>query len=563
MIWRNPVAWLGLATLLIPVLIHLLVRHRAEPRPFPSLRFVRPTRLASVRRKMISDWPLLLVRMAMLAAAVAALADPFWMTAARRAEWSERQARAIVVDTTPSVTSPTGAGGAGGASSVGGAGGAADASRSLVERETESAFRAETFGTKNVTDGIRRAAAWLRTAPPARRELVVISDFQLGALDPASLRDIPPYVGIRLVRTPGAPVTRTVDGQARTQNAAAGGFTLRNPRVTLNASETAVTWNDAASPPSSSSSPRIEIDASDDAATKTADITLRPFDLKLRGGAADRPFLLAAAEAVLAQGVPVAASASGVRHAATIIVADEATNYGLGAVIAPWQVDAARAIATDTALTRAVGRATAATSAARSANTATIGAPATASSAPSPSGSAASASAATRRAAETTASGSSTSESPSSEAAAKSRRASNAPSNVTAPWIVLMRDAGGAPVILAAAEGANANARMLLWSRIEAAGEASALLIRATLRALAGPDAFGEAEVIAIPDTTLAQWQRPASEPPASEWRDVEGNDRRWLWGAVLVLIVVEQVLRRRARHADAQTDRKVYEHAA
>ena len=206
MIWRNPVAWLGLATLLIPVAIHLLVRHRAEPRPFPSLRFVQPTRLASVRRKMISDWPLLLIRMAMLAAAVAALADPLWQSAARRAEWNARQARAIVVDTTPSVSRSA----------------RGDAVRSLVQREAASAFRAETFGTKDVADGIRRAAAWLRTAPPARRELVVISDFQLGALDAAMLRDIPSHVGIRFVRSSAAPVTRTADGQPRTQRTARG-----------------------------------------------------------------------------------------------------------------------------------------------------------------------------------------------------------------------------------------------------------------------------------------------------------------------------------------------------
>ena len=75
----------------------------------------------------------------------------------------------------------------------------------------------------------RKASAarptWLRTAPPARRELVVISDFQLGALDAAMLRDLPSHVGIRLVRTSGAPVTRTADGQPRTQRttASAGG----------------------------------------------------------------------------------------------------------------------------------------------------------------------------------------------------------------------------------------------------------------------------------------------------------------------------------------------------
>jgi hypothetical protein len=523
MIWRNPVAWFGLATLLIPVAIHLLVRHRAEPRPFPSLRFVQPTRLASVRRKMISDWPLLLIRLAMLGAAVAALADPLWQSAARRAEWNARQARAIVVDTTASVTSAEAA--------------------PLAQREAANAFKSERFETTQIAEGIGRAAAWLRTAPPARRELVVISDFQLGAFDAAMLRDLPPHVGIRFVRTSAAPVTRTADGQPRTQRTAASGFALRSPRVTLNASETAVTWTDAASPSS------VEIDTIDaainsseaairaDRKSKALDITLRPFDLKLRGSATDRPFLLAAAEAVLAQGVPVtAAGGAGIRNAATIIIAAASTDdaasgpHDARALIMPWQVDAARAIATDASLTRAAGRTAVASSQAAS------GTPAPA--------------------AESLAS-------PSFEATAKSRIASKASSDVPEPWIVLMRDAGGRPAVLAAADRSNEGARMLVWSRMAAADEATALLIRATLRALAGPDAFGEAEVIAMPDATLARWQRPASEPPANEWRDVDGNDRRWLWGAVLALLVAEQVVRRRARHAEAQPDRKVFEHAA
>ena len=248
MIWRNPVAWFGLATLLIPVAIHLLVRHRAEPRPFPSLRFVQPTRLASVRRKMISDWPLLVIRLAILAAAVAALADPLWQSAARRAEWNARQARAIVVDTTPSVTDAgvSGAGGAhAGAANAGAAGSEKpSAAAAIGQREAEGAFMAETFGTKQLADGIRRAAAWLRTAPPARRELVVISDFQLGALDAAMLRDIPSHVGIRsgtdIGRARHAYRRRSAAHAAR--GTAAGGFTMRSPRVTLNANETAVTW---------------------------------------------------------------------------------------------------------------------------------------------------------------------------------------------------------------------------------------------------------------------------------------------------------------------------------
>jgi hypothetical protein len=299
------------------------------------------------------------------------------------------------------------------------------------------------------------------------------------------LRDIPSHVGIRFVRTPGAPVTRTADGLARTQRANAGGFTLRNPRVTLNTNETAVIWTDAASPSA------VEIES------KTSGITLRPFDVKLRASAADRLYLIAAAEAVLAQGVPVAA-ASGTRNSATLIIGATSSDSAKP-LLAPWQVEAARAIATDTSLTRAAGSAT----------------------------------------------------------------ITSNPSNGSAPWIVLMRDAGGKPAILAAADGATGATRMLVWSRLAASDEATALLIRATLRALAGGDGFGEAEVMAIPDSTLARWQRPSSEPPASEWRNVDGNDRRWLWGVVIALLVAEQVLRQRARHVEAQADRKVFENAA
>ena len=495
MIWRNPVAWFGLATLLIPIAIHLLVRHRAEPRPFPSLRFIQPTRLASVRRKMISDWPLLVIRLAILAAAVAALADPLWQSAARRAEWNTRQARAIVIDTTPSVE---GAADATGSAKKG-------AAASLAQREAEGAFNAEIIAAKQLADGIRRATDWLRTAPPARRELVIISDFQLGAFEAGMLRDVPPHVGIRLVRTPGhLSRARSTASHARIARPRTPrrGFALRNPRVTLNANETAVTWLDAASPSLSPSA--IEIDDTIDAATttpnqksKVADLTLRPFDLKLRGSPADRPFLRAAAEAVVAQGVrvPVAPSAASVRNTATIIIADAAPSPNdANAFFAQWQVDTARAIATDAPLLRAVGRAM-------------TSAPAVARSEAAP-GAAVSAVPAD------------------SEATAKSRTASNAPSDVPAPWIVLMRDAGGKPAVLAAG-GARGDARMLVWSRVAAADEATALLIRATLWALAGVDTFAEAEVNAIPDATLGAWQRPTSEPPASEWRDVDYGQRR------------------------------------
>ena len=70
--WLNPAAFAGLALLAGPVLVHLLLRHRAERVLFPSLRFVRPSRTAAVRLRLPSDLALLLLRMAIVAVAVAA-----------------------------------------------------------------------------------------------------------------------------------------------------------------------------------------------------------------------------------------------------------------------------------------------------------------------------------------------------------------------------------------------------------------------------------------------------------------------------------------------------------
>jgi integral membrane sensor domain MASE1 len=97
-IWLNPLALVALAAVSAPVLIHLLVQRRAERFPFPTLRFLRPTRLAAIRRHVLEDIPLLLVRAAILAAAVSALAGPLLVTAARRHAWDRRLVRAVVVD---------------------------------------------------------------------------------------------------------------------------------------------------------------------------------------------------------------------------------------------------------------------------------------------------------------------------------------------------------------------------------------------------------------------------------------------------------------------------------
>src|SRR5207249_6644417 len=81
-----------------PILIHILVLRRAERFSFPTLRFLQPTRHAAIRRHLVEDVGLLAVRAAILAAAVAALAAPLIITAARRQAWERRIVRAIVVD---------------------------------------------------------------------------------------------------------------------------------------------------------------------------------------------------------------------------------------------------------------------------------------------------------------------------------------------------------------------------------------------------------------------------------------------------------------------------------
>src|SRR5471032_1905586 len=97
MLWLNPSALFALAAVAAPILIHILIQRKAERFPFPTLRFLQPTRLAAIRRHVLEDIVLLAVRAALLAAAVAALAGPFLVTTARRQAWDRRIVRAIVV----------------------------------------------------------------------------------------------------------------------------------------------------------------------------------------------------------------------------------------------------------------------------------------------------------------------------------------------------------------------------------------------------------------------------------------------------------------------------------
>jgi hypothetical protein len=187
--WLNPAALAGLALLALPILIHLLRTRQAERIPFPSLRFVLPSKTAAVRLRLPADWLLLLARLAIVAAAVTAVAGPVIVTPSRVRAWNARTARAVIVDAAPGV--PV-AGGSGKAS--------LDAAREIAAIEERSAVMAVRIEGVSVSDALVRATSWLSHVPPARREIVVISAFAEGTLWDGTLDAVPVDVGLRFVR---------------------------------------------------------------------------------------------------------------------------------------------------------------------------------------------------------------------------------------------------------------------------------------------------------------------------------------------------------------------------
>jgi len=171
--WLQPQAWWGVAALAIPIAIHLLARQRSRRLLFPTLRFLRATRLAALRQHVVSDWPLLIVRLSVLTAAVAALAQPVFVSDARRAAWNQRTARAVIV--------------------VG------DSATELVNGETQASFTSAVFSSPSVADGLRSALIWLERQPPAAQEVVIIGDLREGTLHDADLAVLPPHVGVRFL----------------------------------------------------------------------------------------------------------------------------------------------------------------------------------------------------------------------------------------------------------------------------------------------------------------------------------------------------------------------------
>jgi len=208
MIWQNPWAWLGLSALALPLLIHLLGRGHARKARFPSLRFLPASQLLPTRRTRIHDPLLLLVRLAILAFAAAALAQPLWVTAVRDRSRAAALARVLIVDTSASTRRATSTGRP-----------ALDVARTEAKLLADSAKPALIVETAAPRRAVAGAAAWLEHQP-VRGEIVVLSDFQLGTLGAEDVAATPRNVGIRLVRI-SASTDGSISSRARTVNGTA------------------------------------------------------------------------------------------------------------------------------------------------------------------------------------------------------------------------------------------------------------------------------------------------------------------------------------------------------
>ena len=111
------------------------------------------------------------------------------------------------------------------------------------ESDVARPFQGREFTATSLPDGVRRAVAWLDTAPPARRELVVVSPFAIGSLTAADVAAIPASIGIRFERAGTLPATRSVSAGRVLET---GGVVARE--ATLDAGQTSVRDTGAAEP---------------------------------------------------------------------------------------------------------------------------------------------------------------------------------------------------------------------------------------------------------------------------------------------------------------------------
>jgi hypothetical protein len=316
LIFRNPLAWIGLATLLVPIAIHLLVRSPAQPIVLASLRFLPTSPMRAPRRRLLNDAALLALRMTILAIAVAALANPLVTNACRTRAWNARLARVVVHETQ------------------------ADAGAVSRARDDASPFTTTAIASDDLPGSLASATAWLALAPPGRREIVVVGHLPLGAIDETAVRDVPSSIGLRFVRTGTTRASATLDGTVVTRATDSGlstvqsGLALEGDRTIVRPADSTPLANAIEATRLGWRSPRLAID--------------------LVGNESTRPTLRAALVAALGVGAPVLAS--GAAHPLVMQVAATPGLAGWTPRIEPlseaWMAATVERLVSDAALAR-------------------------------------------------------------------------------------------------------------------------------------------------------------------------------------------------------------------
>ena len=409
---------------------------------FPSLRFLGVSRLLPTRRTRLQDLLLLAVRVAIFALAVAALAQPLWLSARRSRARNGALARVVIVDTSFSMQRAAVAGGK-----------AIDAARRSAKILADSASPAMVVESAAPAAMVAGAADWL-ARQPARGEIAIVSDFQLNAVDDGAMRAIPASIGVRLVRIAVVPGSDTAEMRLR---AADGDVVARSAFA---ASGTATEWS---------------------AAPHTANTDV----VQLLAGESERAATSAAERAAQSIGGPSAVDST---HRVAIVYPGYAQRgamlNGAGLPHSRWMTDVVLRLRTDSLLSSAAAAATASD----------------------PAGG----------------------------------------DSLTNSRTVIARGADGRPLIVAAEDSSAAGARLLFFSAADAGSLTSATLIAAVYRAISTAPSVAELEPESVPDSALARWQRaPAVEAPRKVPGGEGESDGRWLWIAVLVLMVLETVVRR------------------
>ena len=434
MFWLNPLAWLGLTAIAVPLVVHLLAHRRAERVAFPTLRFLRPTRLAAIRRRAFEDVVLLAVRSAIIVAAAAAFAGPLLVTPGRQAQWNQR----VVT---------------------------------------------ETVDSSPLSEGIHRAVARLESAPPARQQLVIAAPLTIGSVTAADLAVVPAHVGIRFVRTGNLPATRTAEAPALLTPA---GEVQRT--VSIVGSETRV----REAPAAARAAWAIEIVAPERLQRTVDAARAAVLGVRVPAPSPNRRALLVLLDADQESTWRPAFLARRSRDAAEAAAGPAAA--GPSPIRTPWVADAVARIARDPALLDESGR---------------------------------------------------------------TARGFTDRSLAQPPWHPLSAAADGRPVAVAAASGDR-----LLVASIAADGDLLVpTLLRAVATNLAPPSNLGNAEIVPIADSQLRAWTRDPGPPPPPRPETVERDDRRWLWGVVLLLLAIETWMRRQSagvQHAAEETRARV-----